>query len=87
MYVDGSSVTGFGGASVIMSSPEKYVFKYGVQLQFLAIKNEAEYKAILTSLRIAKALGVKNLKLKTNSKLIVGQIPNKYEAKGERMKR
>ena len=38
-------------------------------------------------MRIAKALGIKNLKLKTNSKLIVGQITNEYEAKEERMKR
>ena len=38
-------------------------------------------------MRIAKALGVKNLKLRIDSKLIVGQITNEYEAKEERMKR
>ena len=32
-------------------------------------------------------LGVKNLKLRIDSKLIVGQITNKYEAKEERIKR
>ena len=42
---------------------------------------------ILTNLRIAKALRVKNLKLKTNSKLVVGQITNEYETLEERMKR
>ena len=36
---------------------------------------------------IVKALGVKNLKLRINLKLIVGQITNEYEAKEERMKR
>ena len=87
MYADGSSVTGLRGVGVIVSSPEKDVLKYGVQLQFLATNNEAEYEAILTSLRIAKALGVKNLKLKTDSKLIVRQITNEYEAKEERMNR
>ena len=51
------------------------------------MNNEAEYEAILTSLRIAKALGIKNLKSRTDSKLIVGQITNEYEAKEERMKR
>lgn len=34
-----------------------------------------------------KAPGVKNLKLRTDYKLIVGQITNEYEAKKERMKR
>lgn len=48
---------------------------------------EVEYVVILTNLKIAKVLGVKNLKLRTNSKLIVGQITNEYEAKEERMKR
>ena len=42
---------------------------------------------ILTSLRIGKALTVKNLKLRTNSKLIIGQIINEYEEREEKMKR
>ena len=70
-----------------MTLPEKDVLKYEVQLQFLTMNNEAEYEVILTSLRIAKAFGVKNLKLRSNSKLIVGQITNEYEVKEERMKR
>ena len=63
------------------------VLKYGVQLQLPATNNEAEYEAILASLRVARALGVRNLRLKTNSKLIVRQITNKYEVKEERMKK
>ena len=78
--VDGSSVAGLGGVGVIVTSPEKDNLKYRVQLQFPTMNNEAEYGAILTSLRIAKALRVKNLKLRINSKLIVGQITNEYEA-------
>ena len=70
-----------------MTSLEKDVLKYGVQLQFPAMNNEAEYEVILTSLRIEKALGIKNLKLRIDSKLIVRQITNEYEAKEERMKR
>ena len=71
MYADGSFVTRLEGVGVTVSSPEKDVFKYGVQLQFPTVNNEAEYEAILTNLRIAKALGVKNLKLNFDSKLIV----------------
>ena len=51
------------------------------------MNNEANYEAILTSLRVVKALEARNLKLNTNSKLVVGQITNEYEAKEERMKR
>ena len=52
----------------------------------MATNNEAEYEAVLTGLRIAKALGVRNLKLKSDSKLVVEQINKEYEAKKDRMK-
>ena len=42
---------------------------------------------MLTGLRIAKALAVRNLKLNSYSKLVVGQITKKYKAKEDRMKR
>ena len=87
MCEDGSSAAGLKSIGVIVTLLEKDVLKYGVQLQFPVTNNEAEYEAILTNLRIAKALGVKNLKLKTNSELVVGQITNEDEAKEERMKR
>ena len=68
------SIVGLGGVGVIMTLPEKDVLKYEVQLQFPVMNNEPEYEVILTSLRIVKALGVKNLKLRFDSKLIVRQI-------------
>ena len=51
------------------------------------MNNEAKYEAILTRLRIVKALGVKNLKLRTDFKLIVGQKTNEYKEKEERIQR
>ena len=51
------------------------------------MNNEAEYEAILIGLRIAKALGVRNLKLNSNSKLVVGQMTSEYKAKEDMMKR
>ena len=66
-----------------MISPNKDVLKYGVQLQFPATNNEAEYEAILTSLRLAKAIGEKNSVIKSDSKLIVGQVNHECEAKEE----
>ena len=66
-----------------MISPDKDILKYGVQLQFPTTNNEAEYKVVLTSLRLDKALGIKNLVIKSDSKLIVGQVNHKCEAKEE----
>ena len=70
-----------------MTLPKNDVLKYGVKLQFLATNTEVEYEAVLASLRVARALGVKNVRLRFDSKLIVGQITNEYEANEERMKK
>ena len=61
--------------------------KYGVQLQFLMTNNEAVYKAILIGLRVMKALGAKIVLLKSDSKLVIGQINREFKAKEKRMQR
>ena len=76
-----------GRVRVILFSPEKDVLKYEVQHQFPATNNEVEYEAILTGLRVAKALGVRNLKPNSDSKLVTRQMNNEYEAKEDKMKR
>ena len=39
---DGSSTQKGGGVGIVITSPEKSVLKYGVQLKFLVTNNEAE---------------------------------------------
>ena len=63
------------------------VLKYGVQLKFLVTNNEVEYEAILTGLKIARALGAKNALLKSDSQLVLGQVKGDFEAKEIRMQR
>ena len=58
--------------------------KYGVQVKFLATNNEVEYEAILMGLRIARALGAKNISLRSDSQLVVGQVRGDFEAKETR---
>ena len=84
---DGLSIAELRDVGIIVTSPKKDVLRNEVQLQFPATNNKVEYEAVLASLRIAKALRIKNLKLRINSKLIFGQITNEYEAKEERMKK
>ena len=56
-------------------------------MKFPATNNEAEYEGILMGLRLEKALGVKNLLIQSDSKLVVEQIKGEYEAKEERMQK
>ena len=72
IYTNSLATSGIGKVGVILFSPEKDVLKYRVQLQFPAINNQAEYEAVLTGLRVVKALGVRNLKLNSDSKLVTG---------------
>ena len=58
-----------------------------VQLQFPTMNSEMKYEAVLACLKVGRALGVKNLRLRSDSKLIVGQITNEYEVKEERIKK
>ena len=61
--------------------------KYGVQLKFPVTNNEAKYEAILTGLRIARALGAENIVLKSDSQLVIGQVKGDFEAKKTRMQK
>ena len=52
---------------------------------FQASNSKAEYEALIAGLRLAKVLQVGNLKLYSNSQLVVNQVNNTYQAKEEKM--
>ena len=87
IQIDGSSAQKRGGVGVMITTPDGEILKYGVRLRFRATNNEAEYEGILTRLRLGKALGVKNLLIQSDSKLVIEQIKGEYEAKEERMQK
>ena len=85
--IDGSFTKEMSGAGVVLVSPEKDKFEYALQLRFHATNNEAEYEALLARLKLSKSMGIKNLIIKSDSQLIVGQVKGEYEAKENRMKK
>ena len=87
IQTDGSLTQKRGGVKVVITAPNREILKYGVQLKFPATNNEAEYEGILTGLRLEKTLGVKNLLVQSDSKLVIEQIKGEYEAKEERMQK
>ena len=60
------------------------MLKYEFQLKFPATNNETKYKGILMRLWLGKALRAKNLLVQSDSKLVIGQIKEEYEAKRKR---
>ena len=83
IQIDGSSAQGRGGVRVVITTPDGEKLKYGVQLKFPATNNKAEYECILTRLRLGRALRIKHLLVQNDSKLVIGQIREDYEAKEE----
>ena len=82
---DGSSTQQGGRAGIVITSPEKDVLKYGVQLKVPITNNEAEYEALLTGLKIARALGAEKIVLKSDSQLVIGQVRGDFKVKETRM--
>ncbi|GJT37268.1 reverse transcriptase domain-containing protein [Tanacetum coccineum] len=61
LFTDGASCTDGSGAGLVLTNPEGMEFTYALRFRFDATNNEAEYEALITGLRIAEQMGVKNL--------------------------
>ncbi|GKC54113.1 reverse transcriptase domain-containing protein [Tanacetum coccineum] len=81
LFTDGSSCTDGSGAGLILTNPEGMEFAYTLRFRFNATNNEAEYEALITGLRIAKQMGVKNLQANVDSRLVANQVNGTYVAK------
>ena len=87
IQIDDSSAQMRDGVGVIITTSNGETLKYGIQLKFPATNNEAKYEGVLTGLKVGKALGAKYLLIKSDSKLVLGQITEEYEAKEERLQK
>lgn len=56
-----------------------------LRLGFHASNNEAEYEALIAGLRVVQKLDAKEVKVFSDSKLVVSQIKGSFEMKDSRM--
>ncbi|XP_075658982.1 uncharacterized protein LOC142628829 [Castanea sativa] len=75
------------GIGVILKSPEGDKLEYTARLQYQNANNEAEYKALLKGLELAKSLGVESIIVKGDSQLVINQVNGMCEAKEDLMKK
>ncbi len=87
MYSDGSWSHKGAGAAAVLTSPGGVPIRYAARLQFNTTNNAAEYEAILRGLKKSKALGVRRLLIRTDSKLVASHVDKSFEAEEEGMKR
>ena len=63
------------------STLEGIKLEHSFRLSFKALNNEAEYEALLAGLRVVSDLGAKEVKVYSNSQLVVNQVQGSFEAK------
>ena len=59
--------------------------EYALIFGFQASNNEAEYEAIIVRLSLAHSMEADQLEIYSDSQLVVKQIEDSYEARGEKM--
>ncbi|VFQ98589.1 unnamed protein product [Cuscuta campestris] len=87
VFTDGSSATKNSGDGVVVIAPEGFRAYYLIRFGFKASNNEAEYEALLCGLRLAAGMNATKLRIKCDSKLVVGHVSGEFEAKDKRMKK
>lgn len=82
VYVDGASRgnPGPAGIGVVISSEGREVRKFK---QFIghATNNEAEYRALLAALKLAREMGARSVVVKSDSELLVKQLRGEYKVR------
>ncbi|KAL0290426.1 UNVERIFIED_CONTAM: hypothetical protein Sradi_7050500 [Sesamum radiatum] len=81
MLFDGASQSNGAGAGVVFVSPEKQVLTYSIVLSELCSNNVAEYQALIIGLQMALEMGILEMEVYGDSKLIINQLLNIYEVK------
>ncbi|VFQ94022.1 unnamed protein product [Cuscuta campestris] len=85
MAVDGASgPKGYGGG-IVFTTPEGFKIYHAIIFNFKLTNNEAEYEALAGGLRLAQALKIDRVSIKSDSSLIVGQVTGNMEAREGRM--
>ena len=62
------------GAGVVITSPTGEKLKYTFRIEFQASNNATEYEALIASVKMALSLGVRQLRVKGDSQLVINQV-------------
>ncbi|VFQ64803.1 unnamed protein product [Cuscuta campestris] len=85
MAIDGASgFKGYGGG-IVFTTPEGFKIYHAIIFNFKLTNNEAEYEALAGGLRLAQALKISRVSIKSDSSLIVWQVTGNMEAREGRM--
>ena len=81
LFVDGAANAQGSGTGLILTSPKGMDIEYALKFGFQASNNEVKYEAVIAGLNLAHSMEVDQLEVC----LVVKQIEDTYEAKGEKI--
>ena len=70
---------------LVLISLERITIEKSLRLSFLATNNETKYEALLVGMTMVQKMGGKAVEMFSDSRLVIGQIQGKLEAKDLRM--
>ncbi|XP_022883401.1 uncharacterized protein LOC111400207 [Olea europaea var. sylvestris] len=86
IFVDRASNSSGSGAGVIIISPDMLInIQCAFRFEFEATNTEAEYEAVIIAMELAINLELENIKIYSDSELVVGQIEGTFDRKDEKM--
>ena len=85
LSVNGAANAQGSGAGLILTSLEGIDIEYALRFGFRAFNNEAEYEVFIAGLNLTHSTKVDQLQLCSDSQLVVKQIEDSCEARGEKM--
>ncbi|XP_020230287.1 uncharacterized protein LOC109811062 [Cajanus cajan] len=81
LSVDGALNLGGSGAGIVLEGPGGILLEQSLRFEFRASNNQAEYKALLAGMVLAKEMGATSLSARSDSQLITGQVAGTFQAK------
>ena len=85
LSVDGAANSQGSGVGLILTSPNGIDVEYTLKFGFHASNNEAKYEAVIAGINLAHSMEADQLEVCSDYQLMVKQIEDSYEARGENM--
>lgn len=79
--MDGSRSSIESGAGIVLQDPYGNQTLIALRLYYAATNNEAKYKTLLGGLKLTITLTAENVKVKSDSQLMVNQVKEEYHTK------
>ena len=85
VYVDGAAIQRGSEVGLVLVSPKKITIEKSLRLGFSTTNNETEYETLLVGMVMVQKMGGKVVEMFSDSRLVIGQVKGKLEAKDLRM--